>query len=309
MIGLPTGDALAVSIFRLSGAVIAVLIVAVVVLPGAEPAGAAPLRAPACPSTRAQLAWQHVTSATGLPDLTCADLRNATFDGVDLVQANLAGADAQGASFRHAHLIQADFTGADLRGAHFEHAALGQAQLVGVDARGAFFGHADLGQTDLDSSDLRGADFVHASLIQADLSDTNLTGSKIYWTESIQADVSDARIRLTDPGTFQVSLLAVLGGLLALVRSIVEVLRGRGLGNWLRRGAVRLAAYAAACGFVWLVAGMLFPLQFIVVAYPVLIGAGLVFLSGLVRGYTPKPRPFVPTPPYVVPAADLTDSD
>jgi predicted small integral membrane protein len=287
-----------VPIPRLRHALGAVLLVAVLVLPGG-PAGAAPPAGTTCPDSRAHLAGQRITAAVKLPDLTCADLHGTIFDGLDLVQAGLDGADARGASFRHTRLIQAHFTGADLRGAHFEHADLGQAKLDRVDARGAFFGHADLGQADLDSADLRGADFIHASMIQADLSDTDLRGAKTYWTESGEADVSDARVDLTDPRTFQLSLLAPAVGLVLLVMSVVAVARGRGTGGGPRKGLVRLSAFVGAAAFVWLLGGTLFPLLFIVTVYPLLAGAVLVFLSGLVRGYTRTRTP---------PAAALVDT-
>jgi uncharacterized protein YjbI with pentapeptide repeats len=317
-----------VSPFRLRSAFGIVSLLAVLTLPGG-PVAAAPPAGQDCPETRAQLAGQRFTSADELPDLTCADLHGAVFDGVDLVQADLTGADAHGASFRHAHLGQAHLSRTNLRDAHFEHADLTQAQLDGADARGAFFGEASLDQADLDTADLRGADFISASLIQADLSDSDLRGAKIYWTTSIQADVSGARVNLTDPKTFQLSVFAVLIGLVLLVRSILSVVRrrdgddvpgpsagmllmitaaratrpiGNGSSGGVGKGFARLLVFLCIGAFVWLLGGMLFPLLFVVVFYPALIAGGLIFLSGVVRGYRPRrPRPgatpFDPTMP------------
>jgi uncharacterized protein YjbI with pentapeptide repeats len=259
----------------------------VVLIPGGA-ALAAPRAGLDCPETRAQLAGQDLTKLDKLPDLQCADLHGATLDGLDLVQVDLSGADARDASFRDARLIQADLTGADLRGAHFEHADLGQADLVRADARGAFFGDAGLDQADLNDADLRDADFVSASLIQTDLNDADLRGAKTYWANSVQADVSGARVDLTDPRNVQLSMLAVLAALILLVRSVVTVARGRGTGYGLRKGTTRVVLFLVAGLFFWQVIGMLFPLLLVVVLYPALLAAALLFLSGLVHGYVPK---------------------
>jgi uncharacterized protein YjbI with pentapeptide repeats len=282
----------AVPIPRLGGAVCAALLLTLSVPVAGGPAAAAPPGVK-CPERRAQLAGQTITSSTKLPDLTCADLRGAVFDGTSLVQANLIGADAQGASFRNARLTQADLTGANLRDADFEHADLGQADLVRADLRGARLGRADLTQAHLNGADLRGADLIHASLTQADLTDADLRGAKTYWTGSIQADVSGVRVDITDPRTFQLSLLAVVVGLALLISSIVTVLRGRARrsSNVLVVAARRLTIYAAAVGLVWLVAGMTLPLLMVDVLYPALVGAVLVLLSGLVHRLAPAGVP------------------
>jgi hypothetical protein len=242
-------------------------------LAGLSAGPAAASGAVTCPERRAQLSGQTITASTKLPDLTCADLHGAVFDGVDLVQKSLKGADAQGASFRGVRLGQADLTGANLRDTRFEDVDLDQ-----VHARGA---------------DLRGADLSGASLIQADLSDADLRGAKISWLRSIQANTSGVRVDLTNPGTFQLSLLAGLAGLLLLVGSVVRRVRGRsgGAGSPGVRAVRRLAVYAGIVALVVIVGGMVVPLLLVEVLYPVLAGAVLVVLSGLVVRSTPDAVP------------------
>ncbi|MEV0563884.1 pentapeptide repeat-containing protein [Dactylosporangium sp. NPDC050588] len=291
---------------RLARAAGALLIIAVLV--GAAPAAAEPTPGPDCPETRAQLAGQHITTTEGLPDLTCADLHGAVLDGLDLSQEDLSGIDAHGASFRGTDLVQATLTGADLRGARFDDADLTQAHLDLVDARDASFAGADLGQAHLDlvnardasfadadlsqadlpKADLRGADFTGASLTQADLGGVDLRGARTFFAEAIQADASDAKVDVLDPRTFQAALLAILVGLVLLVKSLIDMLRGLTPGDKpLNRGLKRLAVYAVASLMVWLPAGMVLPLMFVSVLYPWLVGALFVYLSGAVRGYRP----------------------
>ncbi|MEV4133179.1 pentapeptide repeat-containing protein [Dactylosporangium sp. NPDC049742] len=271
---------------RLARAAGALLIIALLV--GAAPAAAEPTRGPDCPETRAQLAGQHITTTEGLPDLTCADLHGAVLDGLDLGQEDLSGIDAHGASFRDTDLVQATLTGANLRGARFDGADLTQAHLDLVDARDASFADADLGQADLPKADLRGADFTGASLTQADLGGADLRGARTLFAEAIQADASDAKVDVLDPRTFQAALLAILVGLVLLVKSLINMLRGLTPGDKpLSRGLKRLAVYAVASLMVWLPAGMMLPLMFVSVLYPWLVGALFVYLSGAVRGYRP----------------------
>ncbi|WP_327003416.1 pentapeptide repeat-containing protein [Dactylosporangium sp. NBC_01737] len=290
---------MAVPTSRLTHAMGVLLTIAALTLAGAAPAGAEPpTRGPECPATRAQLAGQHITTVEGLPDLTCADLHDAVLDGLDLGQADLSGVDAHGASFRNTDLVQATFTGANLRGAHFDGADLTQADLDTVDARDASFADADLGQAELTGSDLRGADFTGASLTQTDLVKADLRGARTVFAVAIQADASDAKVDVLNPGTFQLPLLAVLIGVALLVKSLIDVARGKTPGGRsLHRGLARLAVYAVVNVMAWLVVGLqLLPLMYITVLYPLLVGALFVYLSGAVRGY--RPARFGPSDPH-----------
>jgi uncharacterized protein YjbI with pentapeptide repeats len=311
------------------------------------PVAAAPPVGQVCPETPAELAGRNLSSVEKLPDLRCADLRGAILDEMDLIQVDLRGVNAQGASFRHAQLGQARFTGADLRGAHFEHADLGQAYLDRTHANSAFFAHAKLDQADVHASDLRGADYLDASLIQTDLSHADLRGASLlrasliqanlshadlrgasllrasliqanlshadlrgantYWATSVQADVSGALVDRASPRNFQLGPLAVLAALLVLIRSVITVARGRGNGKGLRTGALRMGLFLAIGVSSWLTLRTLVPLLLVDVAYPALIVAGILLLSGLVHGYVPSRfRSAKPAGPMVDGAAPAT---
>ncbi len=130
--------------------VLALATVLPVILAGSVAAPPPPPPTPPCPATAAHLAGQRFT-ADSLPtqDLTCADLRDAVFDGLDLTQFAFRQADLRGASFRHAQLIQADLHGARLDG-------------------------ADLTSTDLTGADLRGSRLWLVGSIQAQVSDARV---------------------------------------------------------------------------------------------------------------------------------------
>ncbi|WP_432844114.1 pentapeptide repeat-containing protein [Dactylosporangium sp. CA-092794] len=277
-------------------AALAVVLFAVV-LPAVGPAAAAPEDGVKCPETRANLAGQRIAEGDKLPDLTCADLHGAVFDDLDLVQVTFDGADAHGASFRHARLGQADFRGADLRDANFESAELAQAHLDGADARGARFAHATLDQADLTRADLRGADLLSASVVQAEFVDADLRSAQIWWTDSTQADASGARVDITDLRNFQLGLLVVVAGLVLLVRAVVAALRRRGTRPATLLGTLLPAAiFFGAGAFLRVTVGMLFPLLLVVWWYPLLVGAALVLIGGLVRWLASRPAPPDPTP-------------
>jgi hypothetical protein len=191
------------------------------------PAAAPAAQRHSCPDNPAQLAGRHFTVASGLPALTCADLRGAVFDGLDLSQVSLSGAQAAGASFRHTDLIQAVLDGADLTGAHFDGADLTQAHLSGVRARHASFRGAGMAQTTLTDADLRDTDLFNASLIQSDLSGTDLRGAAMWLTWSTQATTWNTRVGAAQPGLLQVwygaaALMLVLG-----VRRLIRAIRRR----------------------------------------------------------------------------------
>ena len=250
-----------------------------------------------CPEVRQQLAGLHASMAEELPgNLRCADLHNAVFTGLHLVQRDFSGADLRGARFDRAQLGQADFVGADLRGASFRDADLVQATVTDADARGASFRGAKLGQADLSRTRFSGADLgsaeldqarlrdadLHdarltgASLIQADLRGADLRGASLWWVLTIQADLTGARIGVVEPGVVQLAYVVALAALALLVLTLVGKTAPR----------VRKVGWAV-CGVVafltvlcWLFE--LSPLWTVHLRYPVLATAALLIVTTIV---------------------------
>jgi len=254
-----------------------------------------------CPEARQQLAGLHASTAKELTgDLRCADLHDAVFSGLDLVQRDFSGADLRGARFDHAKLGQADFVGADLRGASFRGADLTQATLTDADARDAsfrgadliqadlsrtHFAGADLGSTDLDQADLQDTDLhdarlTGASLIQADLQGADLRGASLWWVDTIQADLAGVRLGPVEAGVVQLAYLLVLGALALVAMSAVELLRRKRPRG---RPAVRIGL--AVVGFLCLLSSLfgLAPLWTVSLLWPVLAAAVLLVVDATLR--------------------------
>jgi uncharacterized protein YjbI with pentapeptide repeats len=168
------------------------------------------------------------------PDLSRADLREASLIGIDLrqvhlVKAQLAGASLQRANLRLANLREADlravkaaaasFQGADLSEAQLAEGDLGKAQLQGVRAEGAVaprarlagarlgrahlvradlheacVAHADLSGANLNSADLRGACLEGATLCGAQFFRARLEGADLRWTSGDGVGLAEARL-------------------------------------------------------------------------------------------------------------------
>jgi len=119
------------------------------------------------------------------PDLTNADLSEATLSGAKLAQANLREADLSGANLREADLSGADLRQADLRQAGLRGATLSEAYLFKADLSGAYLSRAKLiaahlFKADLSGADLRGVNLFAARLVDTDLRDADLTGCFVY---------------------------------------------------------------------------------------------------------------------------------
>lgn len=104
------------------------------------------------------------------PDLSGADVHEASLWNADLRGANLAGADLDGA----------DLSGANLREANLLEASLWSADLGEADLRGAHLRRADLFEADLWNADLREANLTQAALVETSLEQADLSGCRIY---------------------------------------------------------------------------------------------------------------------------------
>lgn len=92
------------------------------------------------------------------------DLVGADLSDLDLIAVRWNGADLRRADLRGSRLIDACFLDADLRRARLDGAALLRADFRRVDARGASFVDADASRVDFHGADLRLADFSGAEL-------------------------------------------------------------------------------------------------------------------------------------------------
>jgi hypothetical protein len=235
-----------------------------------------PPATPPCPATAAHLAGRRFIADT-LPsqDLTCADLRDTVFDGLDLTQFAFREADLRGASFRHAQLIQADLHGARLEGADLT--------------------STDLSQADLSGADLRAADLTLADLTQTDLTGADLRGARLWLVGSIQAHVADARVDILAPGVVQLGYLSVVVAAWRLIRWLVGLARGRtepGASRWRRRPqplrtAVVIPLALVYGGALYLMGRNMAALWAVDIVPPFLIAAAVLLITAVAQQLGP----------------------
>ena len=93
------------------------------------------------------MTYQELTEAikNGRKSFTGEDLRNQSFYGVDLMDADFSGADLRGALFDETGLQWAHFSGADLRGACSVSCDFSSSFFDGADLRGTEIGKEALG--------------------------------------------------------------------------------------------------------------------------------------------------------------------
>lgn len=84
------------------------------------------------------------------------ELNAASFNGKNLVYADLHRASLAGANFRHADLSESDLRSADLQNSDFREANLEHADLGGADLRGSNLWRANLSRTRLDGAVVSG---------------------------------------------------------------------------------------------------------------------------------------------------------
>jgi len=92
------------------------------------------------------------------PDFGGADVRGATFSGIDLSRARFEEADLDGAAFRTVNLMRADFARCSARGATFADVNLAYAGFSGADLRGALFFKANMADISFKEAQLHGTE-------------------------------------------------------------------------------------------------------------------------------------------------------
>ena len=141
-------------------------------------------------------------------DLSGANLIGAGLGDADLTGANLRGANLTRADFTGAHLSQSYLTGAQMRGVHLVTADLRDADLVGAMLADAYCANADmhtaelsgavLTGADLSRADLSGAILVEAQLDRAGLRGTFMTAANLERANLASAKLTGAILNMAD---------------------------------------------------------------------------------------------------------------
>lgn len=124
-------------------------------------------------------------------DLAGALLPNATFKEVDLSDACLADARLDGSDFRYAKMEAADLGGANLGVAALRHAKLRLCNLEGAVLRGS-----DLSGATLTGARMAGADFKGAIMIGADLREADLSKVEGLVQAQVEKSLCDLSTRM-----------------------------------------------------------------------------------------------------------------
>lgn len=157
--------------------------------------------------------WFRRKLASGLPDLSEADLSDD----------NLTGCDLRGVTLKKSILIRADLSNANLSGANLSESFLFRANLQETEANGASLNAADISEANLErvvlnnsyligailtksnlrqaqlaEADLKGADLRGADLRGANLTGANLTGADLSSTDLQEANLSGADLERTN---------------------------------------------------------------------------------------------------------------
>jgi uncharacterized protein YjbI with pentapeptide repeats len=137
------------------------------------------------------------------PDLSRADLRDASLAKANLVWADLREAYLYsaimcGADLSEAYLVKANLCETNLKGANLSKANLSAAYLASVNLSSATIQGANLNSVWLTKADLSGADLRNADLSGADLYLANLDGANLSGANLSEAFLSDANLRNAD---------------------------------------------------------------------------------------------------------------
>jgi uncharacterized protein YjbI with pentapeptide repeats len=120
------------------------------------------------------------------------DLKEADFEGANLVRTRLMRVDLTSANFLDANLANAESIKSNFARARFYHSNLTGASL-GDNLTGAQFVGADLTHANLSGTDLTGA-ILYANLTDASLSSANLTGADLHLSFLTDTDFRAANL-------------------------------------------------------------------------------------------------------------------
>jgi len=126
--------------------------------------------------------WRTEFCSTMETEFDGLDLRDASLEGINLIDYNLTGAYLRNAKLSKARLSHTTFIEADLRNADLSKADLSCALCIGADFR-----RAQLYHIDAMSADFTGADMREACLLCSDLSETDFNNANLEWANLIRA--------------------------------------------------------------------------------------------------------------------------
>jgi uncharacterized protein YjbI with pentapeptide repeats len=131
-------------------------------------------------------------------------MRQASFSGAALREADLGGANLKGVDLKGADLYGANLEGTDLKGADLSFANLWGAHLNNADMKGMIAKRADFRWAELNGADLNNADLHEADLTSAKLRKADLSKAVMQWADLTGAFLNEAN--MTDADMFRVDL-------------------------------------------------------------------------------------------------------
>lgn len=104
-------------------------------------------------------------------------MRNVSWQGLSLTQADFSGINLDGFDFRDSNLEKVNFTRASLKNTRFDAARLIGAKFDYADLTGAILEYADLANVSLKNANLANSKLRHIKVLNLDLENTNLAGA------------------------------------------------------------------------------------------------------------------------------------
>lgn len=125
-------------------------------------------------------------------------MRQASFSGADLREADLNGANLRGVDLKGADLHGANLEGSDLKGADLSFANLWGANLNGASMKGVVAKRTDFRWAEMNGVDLHKADLHEADLTSAKLRKADISESILQWADFTGAFLNEANLSGAD---------------------------------------------------------------------------------------------------------------